>query len=83
MSPELLVAAGGPTIIAVLGYGALRQQVKQHDKELEKKASSERVDTLHESLDEVKRDVRLTTQEIRSVNEKLAVLVARKEERER
>ena len=77
MTPELFIIAGIPTITAAVGYGILQQQVKQHDRALETRASTERVDALHASLDEVKAEVRTTTQEMRGVNEKLAVLLSR------
>ena len=57
-SPDLLLAIAIPTITTAVGFGMLRQQVKSHDKALDGKASSERVDALRESIQVTHESVR-------------------------
>lgn len=44
LTPDLLLAAGIPLIVAAVGYGVLRQRVDQHDKALTEKADKAVVD---------------------------------------
>ena len=48
---NLMVAAGVPTLAAVIGYGKLQQQVKQHDREIEQRATISEVNGLRNTIE--------------------------------
>ncbi len=51
MPEPLTIGAITSAVVAVLGYGELKQKVKSNSKTIEKLATSKELELVHESLD--------------------------------